>query len=124
MTGPTSVSEYIASCPSKVRLILKRVRATIRKAAPRAEEVISYGIPAFKQNGIVAYFAAFKNHIGFYPPTKDVTLRKAAARYAGPKGNLRFPFDEPIPYALISRVVSLRVRDNLKKAKVKAKKKS
>lgn len=100
-----------------MRAILKRIRSTIRKAAPHAEETISYRIPAFKQSGIVVYFAAFKTHIGLYPPIRgDAKLQAALARYAGEKGNLRFPLDEPIPYALIARVVRLKVNQNRKKA--------
>jgi uncharacterized protein YdhG (YjbR/CyaY superfamily) len=102
----SAVDEYIAGFPPKVRAILKRVRATIRKAAPGSEEVISYRMPAIRKNGrIVVYFAGFKNHIGMYPPVKGV---KGTERYAGPKGNLKFPYDEPIPFALIARVVKAR----------------
>jgi uncharacterized protein YdhG (YjbR/CyaY superfamily) len=93
-----------------VRRILKKIRATIRKAAPDAEETISYRMPAFKQKKkVLIYFAAFKNHIGIYPPVKgDAKLMKAVAPYAGPKGNLKFPLDEPVPYELIERIVRSR----------------
>jgi len=85
------------------------MRATIAKAAPDATETISYGIPAFKLRRILIYFAAFKHHIGLYPPVKgDAALQKAVARYAGEKGNLRFPIDQKIPYALIARIVKSR----------------
>ena len=91
---------------------------TIRTAAPEAHETISYKIPAFRQNGILVYFAAFKKHIGFYPPVKgDAELQKAISSYAGEKGNLQFPLNRPIPYSLIGRIVKLRVKQNLSKAK-------
>ena len=124
MRKPENINAYIADFPPKVRAILKKVRATVRKAAPKAEEVISYGIPAFKQGGIIAYFAAFKHHIGFFPPTRDPKLKVAAAAYAGPKGNLKFLFDAPIPYGLIAKLVKFRVAENLKKVDTKAKKRN
>jgi uncharacterized protein YdhG (YjbR/CyaY superfamily) len=103
------VDEYISGFPAPIRAILRRVRQTVRKAAPAAREVISYSMPALRQNGILVYFAAFKHHIGFFPPIKgDAQLERAAARYAGPKGNLRFPYDEPIPYELITALTKLR----------------
>jgi len=112
-SAPSTVDEYIATFPKDVRAILRKVRAAVRAAAPSAREVISYRIPALKQNGTLIYFAAFKHHIGFFPPIKgDAKLEKAAARYAGPKGNLRFPLDEPIPYDLIERLTRLRARQD------------
>ena len=114
---PTTVDDYIEPFPPDVRAILRRVRATIRRAAPNAEERISYRMPAYAQNGIVVWFAGFKNHIGLYPPVKGgAGLTKAMARYANEKGNLRFPLDEPIPYRLIERIVKLRVKQNQAKA--------
>ena len=96
--------------------------ATLR---PMPMEVISYQMPAFKQHGILVYFAAWKKHIGLYPPISgDKALEKAVARYAGPKGNLQFPLNEPIPYDLIERIVKLRVKQDLAKAGAKRKKKS
>jgi uncharacterized protein YdhG (YjbR/CyaY superfamily) len=115
---PENIDEYIAAAPAEVRPILEKIRRTIAAAAPGAEEVISYRIPAFRLNGIVVYFAAFKHHIGLYPPVRgDAKLEKAVARYAGPKGNLKFPLDEPIPYALITRIVKLRVKQDRSGAK-------
>ena len=103
---PTNFQEYAQDFPPQVRAILRRIRATIRKAAPDAQERISYRMPAFKLNRDIAYFAAFKHHIGFYPPVRgDAALKQAVSRYSGPKGNLQFPLDEPIPYALIARIV-------------------
>ena len=120
---PTNIDEYIAACPPEVQAILERIRATIHKVAPTAQETISYHIPAFTLNGTLVYFAAFKNHIGFYPPVSgDATLRKAISRYAGEKGNLRFPLDQPMPYRLIERIVRLRVKQNSARAAAKAKK--
>jgi uncharacterized protein YdhG (YjbR/CyaY superfamily) len=110
---PDSIDEYIAASPAKVRPILREIRRVIRVAAPNAEEVISYRMPAFKQRGILVYFAAFKNHIGVFPPVRgDAKLENALAPYAGPKGNLKFPLDRPIPYTLIRRVVRLRVKQD------------
>ena len=122
--APKNIDDYIAAFSPRVRAILKKVRATVGKAAPRAEERISYGIPAFVLHGNLVYFAAFKNHIGFYPPVRDQKLKKAVAIYAGEKGNLRFPLDKPIPYALIGRIVKARVRENLENAGGKSKRKS
>ena len=112
-TPPTSIDEYIAACAPKAQPILTKIRRTIRAAAPDAEEVISYRMPAFRLHGILIYFAAFKHHIGLFPPVSgDAKLEKAIASYAGPKGNLRFPLDEEVPYALITRIVLLRVRQD------------
>jgi uncharacterized protein YdhG (YjbR/CyaY superfamily) len=112
-----TVSGYIADFPPKVQVLLKKVRAAVRKAAPKAVEGISYRIPSYKQGGIVAYFAGFKNHIGFFPPTRDPKLKKLAAKWAGPKGNLKFPFDEPIPFALITKLVKANLKMNAAKTK-------
>jgi uncharacterized protein YdhG (YjbR/CyaY superfamily) len=120
---PKSIGAYIAGSPSAVRPILEKIRVTIRSAAPGAREVISYRMPAFRLRGILVYFAAFKAHIGLYPPVSgDASLEKALARYAGPRGNLRFPLDKPIPYALIRRVVLLRVRQDRARAAAVGKK--
>jgi len=120
--APKNIDDYIAAFSPRVRAILNKVRATVGKAAPGAEERISYGIPAFALHGNLVYFAAFKNHIGIYPPVRDQKLKKAVAIYAGERGNLRFPLDKPIPYALIGRIVKARVRENLGKAGRKGKK--
>ena len=122
-TAPKSIDEYIAAFCPEVQAVLERVRFTIRNAAPGAQETISYQIPAFTLSGVLVYFAAFKNHIGFYPPVKgDARLEKAISGYAGEKGNLRFPLDQPIPFGLIERIVKLRVKQNLAKAAAKRKK--
>jgi uncharacterized protein YdhG (YjbR/CyaY superfamily) len=116
-----SIDEYIAAGDPGVRPILKKLRAAIKRAAPKdAEEIISYGMPAFRLDGILVYFAAFKKHIGLFPPVRgDAKLEKAIGKYAGPKGNLKFSLDEPIPYALIARIVKLRVKQNLAKRGLK-----
>jgi uncharacterized protein YdhG (YjbR/CyaY superfamily) len=114
---PKDIDSYISQFPADVQAILEKVRATIHHAAPEAKETISYLMPAFRQHGILVYFAAWKKHIGMYPPISgDKTLEKAIARYAGPKGNLHFPLDEPIPYLLIERIVKLRVKQDSGKA--------
>src|SRR6202035_5584521 len=117
------IDGYISQFSADVQAILQKVRTTITSAAPEAKETISYLMPAFKLHGILVYFAAWKQHIGLYPPISgDKTLEKAVARYAGPKGNLQFPLDEPIPYELIERIVKLRVKLDLAKAAAKRKK--
>lgn len=114
---PKTIDEYISTASPEVQAILEKVRATIQKAAPEATETISYQIPTFTLNGALVYFAAFKNHIGFYPPVRgDANLEAAVEPYAGEKGNLRFPLDQPIPYALIARIVKQRVKQNRQKA--------
>src|ERR1700722_8042980 len=119
------IDGYISQFPADVQVILEKVRKTIQQAAPEAKETISYMMPAFKQHGILVYFAAWAKHIGLYPPISgDKTREKAIARYAGPKGNLQFPLDEPIPYDLIERIVNLRVKQDTAKAQAKRKKKS
>ena len=119
-TAPRSVDEYIAGFSPEVQAILQRVRQVAREAAPQAQEVISYRMPALKQNGVLVYFAAFKGHIGLYPPvTGDTRIQKAIAPYAGEKGNLRFPFEKPIPYELIARITKLRAKQDSAKAAYK-----
>ena len=119
------IDRYISRFPADVQAILQEVRETIRRAAPDAEEVISYQMPAFRQHGILVYFAAWKEHIGLYPPISgDKSIEKAVARYAGPKGNLQFPLDEPMPLKLIERIVKLRVTQNNTKVEARRKKKS
>jgi uncharacterized protein YdhG (YjbR/CyaY superfamily) len=111
------IDEYISKFPAEIQAILQEVRETIRRAAPEAKETISYMMPAFKQHGILVYFAAWAKHIGMYPPISgNKTLENAIARYAGPKGNLQFPLAEPIPYDLIERIVTLRLKQDTAKA--------
>jgi uncharacterized protein YdhG (YjbR/CyaY superfamily) len=111
MTKSPAVQAYIASFPPKIRARLEAVRRTIRKAAPQATESISYRIPAYKLDRIVVYFAGFKQHIGLYPPVRgNAALEKAVAKYAGPKGNLKFPHDQALPLALIGRITRFKVK--------------
>ena len=120
---PGDIDGYIAQFPDDVQAILEKIRSTIRRAAPAATETISYQMPAFKQHGMLVYFAAWQKHIGLYPPVSgDKALEKAIARYAGEKGNLQFPLDEPIPYDLITRIVKLRVKQDSAKAAAKREK--
>jgi uncharacterized protein YdhG (YjbR/CyaY superfamily) len=117
---PTTIDEYIAPFPSEVQKILQEIRRILRNVAPQAEEAISYQMPTFKLNGVLLHFAAFKNHIGLYPPVRgDAEIEKAVAPYAGEKGNLKFPLDQPIPYDLIERIAKLRVQQNQAKASAK-----
>ncbi|MCE9528911.1 MAG: DUF1801 domain-containing protein [Planctomycetales bacterium] len=118
-----NIDDYIARFPADLQAILAQVRATIRAAAPEAKEVISYQMPAFRQHGILVFFAAWKEHLGLYPPISgDEAIEKSVAKYAGPKGNLQFPLDKPIPYGLIGRIVKLRVKQDKAKAAAKSKK--
>jgi uncharacterized protein YdhG (YjbR/CyaY superfamily) len=107
-----SIDDYTATFPPNVQSILKKVRATVKKAAPGAVEVISYRMPSLKLHGHLVYYGAFKKHLGLFPPVRDKALKKHVAVYAGPKGNLRFCYDEPIPYALIARIVKARVKED------------
>ena len=117
------IDGYISQFPADVQAILQKVRTTISSAAPRAKETISYLMPAFKLHGMLVCFAAWEKHIGLYPPISgDKALEKAVARYAGPKGNFQFPLDEPIPYALIGRIVKLRVKQDTAKSAATRKK--
>jgi uncharacterized protein YdhG (YjbR/CyaY superfamily) len=114
---PTTIDEYISAFSPEVQAILQKIRQVVRSVAPDAEETISYKIPAFKLHGVLVYFAAFKNHIGFYPPIKgDAQLEKDVSPYVNEKGNLRFPLNQPIPYDLIKRLTKFRVKQNLAKA--------
>jgi uncharacterized protein YdhG (YjbR/CyaY superfamily) len=109
-SSPKDIDDYIAGFPADVQKTLRKIRATIHKAAPKAEEAIKYQIPTFVLNGNLIHFAAYKNHIGLYPaPRGAAEFKDELAAYEGGKGTLRFPLDEPIPYGLISRIVKFRV---------------
>ncbi|MBK0401506.1 DUF1801 domain-containing protein [Adhaeribacter sp. BT258] len=113
---PTTINEYIAAFPAEVQRVLEDVRETIKKVAPEATETISYGIPTFTQNGALVHFAAFKNHLGFYAtPTGHAAFAKELSGYKEGKGSVQFPFDQPVPLELISRIVAFRVKENLDK---------
>lgn len=125
MNAPKNIDAYIKAFSPEVRAILEKIRSTIRSVAPEAVEKISYRMPAFFLDGVLIYFAAFKQHIGVYPPVKgDAKLMKDLAPYLGEKGNLKFPLDEPMPYGLIKRVVQARVKAQREKAAAKRPKKS
>jgi uncharacterized protein YdhG (YjbR/CyaY superfamily) len=118
---PRTVDDYIATFAPDIQAVLQRIRQTVKAAAPEAEETISYRMPAFKQNGVLLYFAAFKGHIGIFPPVRgDDNLMRAVKPYAGPKGNLQLPFEKPIPYALIRRIVKARMLATRKKAECRS----
>jgi uncharacterized protein YdhG (YjbR/CyaY superfamily) len=114
--GFQSIDEYIATFPAETQKILQEVRATIKAAAPEAEEKISYQMPTFFLNGNLVHFAAFKNHIGFYPaPTGIKAFAQDLAQYKGAKGSVQFPLNKPMPLDLIARIVKYRAAENLKK---------
>jgi uncharacterized protein YdhG (YjbR/CyaY superfamily) len=116
------IDAYIARYPRDIQARMRKIRATIAKAAPSAEEGISYGIPVFKMNGNLVYFGGFKHHIGFFPTSGPIReFKKELAGYAVSKGTVRFPNDEPIPYPLITKIVRFRVRESRAKAKAKKK---
>lgn len=115
---------YIGTFPKETQLVLEQMRATILKAAPGAEEIISYGMPAFRINGgMLMYFAGYKNHIGLYAlPSGNAAFKKELSAYKMGKGSIQFPLDKKLPLALITKIVKFRVQENLEKVKSKAKK--
>ena len=118
------MDKYITGFPKDVQAILKKIRKTIRKAAPNAEETINYGIPTFTLEGNLVHFAGFKNHVGFYPaPSGIEKFKRELSAYEGAKGSVKFPLDQPIPYNLIGEIVAFRVKENLERAEAKRKKK-
>ena len=121
-TRPLPIGEYIAGCLPGVQEVLNKIRTTIKKAAPGAAETINYQIPTFTLNGNLVHFAAFKNHIGFYPTPSGMTaFANELSAYKGAKGSVQFPLDQPIPYDLIARIVRFRVEENIQKQKSKKK---
>lgn len=115
-----SFDDYVDRFPKDVQQRLQKMRLTMKKAAPQAKEKISYGIPSFTLNGMLVWFAAFKNHIGFYPRTSAiVAFKEELSVYKGAKGSVQFPFDKPLPLTLIGRIVKFRVKENLSKGKRK-----
>ena len=122
-TAPRNIDEYIAGFPHVVQDILDKIRMTIRKAAPGAEETISYRMPTFTLKGNLVHFAAHKKHIGFYPaPSGIEKFKDELSAYRRSKGAVQFPLDKPIPFDLISEIVEFRVRENLERAGAKGKK--
>jgi uncharacterized protein YdhG (YjbR/CyaY superfamily) len=122
LTKPKNFEEYITAFPAETQKILEQLRETIRKAAPDADEIISYGMPSFRLNGRLVYFAAFKNHIGFYPMVTGIEAFKTNfSGYKWAKGSVQFPLQKPLPHELITKIVKFRVRENLEKSKKKTK---
>ncbi len=119
----SSIDDYIGTFPDDRQALLEDMRATIKAAAPEAEECISYNMPAFALHGILVYFAAQKNHIGFYPTASGIAAFKdELSAYEGTKGAVRFPVDQPLPLELIRRIVQFRVAETTAKAAAKARK--
>ena len=123
-TAPQSIDEYIAGFSNADQEILEKIRMTIRKAAPDAEETINYQIPTFTLKGNLVHFAAYKKHIGFYPASTGIEkFKNELSVYEGAKGSVKFPLDQPIPFDLIGKIVKFRVKENLERAEAKGKKK-
>ena len=124
-SAPKSIDEYISGFSAEVQEILRALREVIRKAAPGAEEKISYQMPAFVLHGNLVYFATFQKHIGLYPAPRAIeAFSSELAQYKGAKGSVQFPVDKPLPYDLISRIVKFRVAENTRLAEEKLKKKA
>ena len=120
MEKVNSIDEYIKGFPPDIQKLLQQVRATIKQAAPDAEETIKYAMPTFTLNGNLVHFAAFKNHIGLYPTPNGIEgFKKELSVYKGAKGSVQFPLDQPMPLELISKIVKYRVEQNGGKAKKK-----
>ncbi|MGZ3864704.1 MAG: iron chaperone [Bacteroidia bacterium] len=120
MKKPVSVEDYIKSYPKEVQKIIKDVQATIKKSAPKATESISYGMPYYSLGGRLVYFAAHKNHVGFYPLTTGIAaFKKELSIYKGAKGSVQFPYDKKMPLTLIAKIVKFRVKENEAKIKLK-----
>jgi uncharacterized protein YdhG (YjbR/CyaY superfamily) len=118
MKAPTNVDDYIGRFPPKVQTLLRRMRATIKKAAPQASEKISYKVPAFSMDGnILVWFGAFTSHIGFYPGANAITaFKKELSSYKRAKGSVQFPFSEPVPLDLVTRIVRFRIEQEKTKS--------
>ncbi len=122
--APANVGAYIAGFPPEVRAVLRKMRATIRKAAPEAEERISWGMPAYALDGMLTFFAAFEKHVSLFPgPSGLEEFKKELAPYGTSKGTVRFPLGTPVPYGLITRIVKFRAKENRIRAEAKRKKK-
>lgn len=114
------IDSYIATFPKNVQVLLEQVRNAIKSSAPKAEEVISYNMPAFKLHGMLVYFAGYKQHIGFYPTASGIAeFQEEISKYKNAKGSVQFPLDKPMPLALIKKMVKFRVKENSEKAKLK-----
>jgi uncharacterized protein YdhG (YjbR/CyaY superfamily) len=116
-----TVDEYLLQFPENVKEALEKLRKTIKAAAPKAEEIISYAMPAYKYNGVLVYFAGYKNHIGFYgTPSGHEAFEKELSIYKSGKGSVQFPLDKALPLSLITKIVKYRVAENLRKATAKS----
>lgn len=118
MKSYKNIDEYIKNYPKDVQVMLKQLRATIRKAAPKAEEAIKYGIPTFVLNGNLVHFGGFKKHIGFFPGASGVKeFKKVLSAYKTTKGTIQFPLEKKLPLGLVTRIVTFRIKENLRKEK-------
>ena len=116
------IDKYIAGFTKGKQNLLKQLRDIIKKAAPQAQETISYGMPAFKQNGMLVYFAAWKNHMGFYPTSSGIkAFRKDLSTFTVSKGTVQFPLDKPLPKGLVTKIVKFKIKENLEKTRSKKK---
>lgn len=117
-----NVDEYISGFQPEIQVFLETMRSTIKKAAPETTEVISYNMPAYRQNGVLVYFAAGKNHIGFYPTTTPIRVfEEELKEYKTSKGAIQFPLDKPLPLKLITKIVAFRIQEDKEKAAKKQK---
>ena len=115
-----TVDQYFSTFPASTKALLKKMRETIKEVTPEAQEVISYNMPAFRWNGMLVWYAAYKEHIGFYPtPSAIKTFAEELKRYKTSKGAIQFPIDESIPTSLVKKIVKFRMKQNLEKAKAK-----
>ncbi|MBK7038585.1 MAG: DUF1801 domain-containing protein [Bacteroidetes bacterium] len=120
--APSNIDEYIFPFPSETQKKLEQIRQLIQKLAPKAKEVISYGMPAFKLNSVIVYFAGYKHHIGFYPTSTGIkNFENEFAKYKWSKGAVQFPLDEPLPVALITKIVKFKIKEDKEKADAKKK---
>jgi uncharacterized protein YdhG (YjbR/CyaY superfamily) len=123
MAKPVNFNEYLADCPKETHAALKLIHKTIKNAAPDATELISYSMPAFKQDGMLVWFAAHTHHIGFYPGASGIAaFQKELTAYKSAKGSVQFPLDKPIPADLVSRIVKYKLSENQERAQAKKKK--
>ncbi len=122
---PDTIDSYIATFPEEIQKLLQQMRATIKKAVPKATEVISYGMPAFKLHTVLVYFAGYKNHIGFYPTSSGIReFQHEIAAYKNSKGAVQFPLDKPLPVKLIKEITLFRAKEDMLNAELKAQKKT
>ena len=115
-----TVDQYLSAFPSSTKVLLKKIRETVKEVAPQAEELISYNMPGFRWNGMLVWYAAYKQHIGFYPtPSAIKTFAQELSQFKTSKGAIQFPIDKPIPASLVKKIVKFRMKQNLDKLKAK-----